>query len=103
MACIGHSVPMIPQQEWEGTLLAIVGSSNFTISGISHNIELNAHAPGDENHAALSQWFDTLWDEMIDFDQVALYFLYNISSLHGEKVIHSPILHNLKYTHVRNY
>ena len=48
--------------------IAIVGSSNLTLSGISHNTELNVVVHGNENHAELCQWFDELWDESEDFD-----------------------------------
>lgn len=47
---------------------AIVGSSNLTLSGISHNTELNVMVHGNDNHTALTQWFDELWDEAEDFD-----------------------------------
>ncbi len=48
--------------------IAVVGSSNFTLSGVSHNTELNVVVAGNDNHAALSQWFDDLWNESEDFD-----------------------------------
>lgn len=48
--------------------LAIVGSSNFTLSGVSHNTELNVRVHGNDNHAALSEWFKHLWDEAQDFE-----------------------------------
>ncbi|MGB8348261.1 MAG: helicase-related protein [Ktedonobacteraceae bacterium] len=49
--------------------MAIVGSSNLTLSGVSHNTELNVIVNGNDNHAALGQWFDELWDESQDFDE----------------------------------
>ena len=49
--------------------IAIVGSSNLTLSGISHNTELNVVVHGEENHAELSRWFDDLWNESKDFDE----------------------------------
>jgi hypothetical protein len=48
--------------------IAIVGSSNFTLSGVTTNTELNVLVPGDANHAALTRWFETLWDEAQDFE-----------------------------------
>jgi superfamily II DNA or RNA helicase len=45
----------------------IVGSSNFTISGLSHNTELNASLDGNGNHGELLDWFDELWDESEEF------------------------------------
>ncbi len=48
--------------------IAIVGSSNFTLSGITLNTELNVMVPGNANHAELTAWFERLWDEAEDFD-----------------------------------
>lgn len=49
--------------------IALVGSSNLSLSGISHNTELNVVVHGNDNHAALTEWFKTLWDEAEPFDQ----------------------------------
>lgn len=48
--------------------IAIVGSSNFTLSGITHNTELNVLVHGNENHAELVGWFDALWEEAEPFE-----------------------------------
>ena len=48
---------------------AIIGSSNLTLSGLSHNTELNVVVQGAANHAELCRWFDKLWDEAEDFDE----------------------------------
>lgn len=48
--------------------IAITGSSNFTLSGLRHNTELNVVVHGNENHKALSAWFEELWKESEDFD-----------------------------------
>ena len=47
---------------------AIIGSSNLSLSGLSHNTELNANLAGDANHAELSRWFNELWAEAEDFN-----------------------------------
>ncbi len=49
--------------------IAVVGSSNFTLAGISHNTELNVVVHGNDNHEELGQWFEELWDEAEDFDE----------------------------------
>jgi superfamily II DNA/RNA helicase/nicotinamide mononucleotide adenylyltransferase len=49
--------------------IAIIGSSNLTLSGIRHNTELNVVVQGNDNHAELVRWFDELWDEAEDFDE----------------------------------
>ena len=48
---------------------AIVGSSNLSLGGVTHNTELNVRVFGDGNHAQLSLWFNELWDEAEDFDE----------------------------------
>ncbi len=48
--------------------IAIVGSSNFTLSGIVSNTELNVVVHGNDNHAALTRWFEALWEEAEDFE-----------------------------------
>jgi hypothetical protein len=49
--------------------IAVVGSSNLTLSGVSHNTELNVVVQGNNNHDELVRWFDELWDESQDFDE----------------------------------
>ena len=53
--------------------LAIVGSSNLTLSGVTHNTELNVVVQGNDNHAELVRWFDDLWNESQDFDEALVY------------------------------
>jgi superfamily II DNA/RNA helicase len=48
--------------------IAIVGSSNLTLSGITHNTELNVVIHGNDNHSELTHWFNELWDEAEDFN-----------------------------------
>ena len=55
----------LPRQE-QG--IAIVGSSNFTLSGVTTNTELNVLVQGNANHAELTRWFEALWDEAQDFE-----------------------------------
>lgn len=52
--------------------VAIVGSSNLTLSGVTHNTELNVIVPGNRNHAELVRWFDELWEESQDFDEALM-------------------------------
>src|ERR1017187_3553353 len=62
----GHIQPKIEKG------VGIVGSSNLTLSGISHNTELNVMVHGNNNHAELIQWFDELWDEAEPFDETLM-------------------------------
>ena len=52
--------------------IAIVGSSNLTLSGLSHNTELNVVVHGNDNHAKLTEWFDALWADAQDFDALLM-------------------------------
>jgi len=52
--------------------IAIVGSSNLTLSGVSHNTELNVVVQGNDNHAELVRWFEALWNESQDFDETLM-------------------------------
>jgi superfamily II DNA/RNA helicase/nicotinamide mononucleotide adenylyltransferase len=52
--------------------IAIIGSSNLTLSGVSHNTELNVVVQGNDNHAELVTWFDELWDESQDFNETLM-------------------------------
>jgi superfamily II DNA or RNA helicase len=58
----GHELP----REEKG--IAIVGSSNFSLSGIVSNTELNVLVHGNANHAELTRWFDDLWAEAQEFE-----------------------------------
>jgi superfamily II DNA or RNA helicase len=53
--------------------IAIVGSSNLTLSGVTHNTELNVVVQGNDNHKELVGWFDELWDESQDFDEALMH------------------------------
>ncbi len=48
--------------------IAIVGSSNLSLSGLVDNTELNVEVRGTGNHGPLTRWFNELWDEAEDFD-----------------------------------
>ena len=52
--------------------IAIVGSSNLTLSGITHNTELNVTIHGNDNHIELTHWFDELWNEAEEFNEVLM-------------------------------
>lgn len=52
--------------------IAIVGSSNLTLAGLMNNTELNVFVRGNENHAALVEWFESLWKESVDFDETLM-------------------------------
>lgn len=52
--------------------IAVVGSSNLTLSGVTHNTELNVVVQGNDNHAELVNWFDELWKESEGFDETLM-------------------------------
>ncbi|VEP14153.1 DNA/RNA helicase, superfamily II [Hyella patelloides LEGE 07179] len=52
--------------------IAAVGSSNLSLAGIEHNTELNVMVHGNDNHAALTDWFEELWSEAEEFDEALM-------------------------------
>jgi SNF2 family DNA or RNA helicase len=52
--------------------IAVVGSSNLTLSGVTHNTELNVVVQGNDNHAELVRWFEDLWKESQEFDETLM-------------------------------
>lgn len=52
--------------------IAIVGSSNLTLAGLTHNTELNVIVHGTENHHQLSVWFEELWKDSVEFDEALM-------------------------------
>lgn len=53
--------------------IAVVGSSNLTLSGVTHNTELNVVVQGNDNHEELVRWFEELWAEAVPFDETLMY------------------------------
>ncbi len=52
--------------------IAVVGSSNLTLAGLTHNTELNVLVQGNQNHKELVCWFDGLWEESREFDEILM-------------------------------
>ena len=56
-----------PQPNSKG--IAIVGSSNLSLAGLTNNTELNVYVHDNgENHEEISRWFNELWNEAEDFN-----------------------------------
>ena len=49
--------------------IAVVGSSNLTMSGFYHNTELNTYVRGQKNFEELNEWFNELWKEAVPFEE----------------------------------
>lgn len=52
--------------------IAVIGSSNLTLSGLTHNTELNVVVHGNDNHAKLTEWFESLWAEAQEFEALLM-------------------------------
>jgi superfamily II DNA or RNA helicase len=50
--------------------IAIVGSSNLSISGLSNNSELNVKITNPNDYKEVKNWFDRLWEESEDFNEL---------------------------------
>lgn len=49
--------------------VAIVGSSNLSISGLASNTELNVKVQGENDFLEVREWFDKLWEESEPFNE----------------------------------
>jgi superfamily II DNA or RNA helicase len=47
--------------------VAIVGSSNLSLSGFQHSTELNVRVSGNPNYKELDSWFEDLWNDSVPF------------------------------------
>jgi superfamily II DNA or RNA helicase len=63
--------------------VVIIGSSNFTPSGLTHNTELNSVALEAEANYTRQKWFEKFWNESTDFKQQLITILEN--SRYGNK------------------
>src|SRR4030043_964573 len=52
--------------------MAVVGSSNLTLAGLTHHTELNVIVQGNQNHQELVRWFDDLWKVAQEFDETLM-------------------------------
>ncbi len=50
--------------------IAIVGSSNLSISGLSNNSELNVKITNPNDYQEVQKWFENLWEESEDFNEL---------------------------------
>ena len=61
-----------PEKDGYEKGISVVGSSNLTLSGLTHNTELNVVVSGNANHTRLTEWFEALWEEGQDFDEALM-------------------------------
>ncbi|GFP33681.1 hypothetical protein HKBW3S42_02020, partial [Candidatus Hakubella thermalkaliphila] len=55
--------------------LVVIGSSNFTPSGLTHNTELNSVSLEAEARYTREEWFEKFWEEARDFQEELLELL----------------------------
>jgi SNF2 family DNA or RNA helicase len=85
-----------------GIVSAMVGSSNFTVSGLglgkSNNVELNLIASDDRDKDDLKAWFDNLWDDNIlvaDVTEKVLEYLEQLYLPNAPEFIYFKTLYHL--------
>jgi hypothetical protein len=88
----------------DGRKKALVGSSNFTVSGLGYgsnpNIELNLEVDSDRDRDELKQWFDEIWnnDELVeDVKDEVLTYLAQLYADHPPQFIYFKTLFHLFY------
>ena len=88
----------------DGRRTALVGSSNFTVSGLGYganpNIELNLEVADDRDRDDLKQWFDEIWDneELVeDVKDDVLTYLAQLYADHPPQFIYFKTLFHLFY------
>ena len=88
----------------DGRKTALVGSSNFTVSGLGYganpNIELNLEVADDRDRDDLKQWFDEIWDneELVeDVKDDVLTYLAQLYADHPPQFIYFKTLFHLFY------
>ena len=88
----------------DGRKKALVGSSNFTVSGMGYganpNIELNLEVDSDRGRAELKQWFDEIWnnEELVkDVKEDVLTYLSQLYADHPPQFIYFKTLFHLFY------
>jgi SNF2 family DNA or RNA helicase len=88
----------------DGRKKALVGSSNFTVSGLGYgsnpNIELNLEVADDRDRDELKQWFDEIWnnEELVkDVKQEVLTYLAQLYADHPPQFIYFKTLFHLFY------
>ncbi len=82
----------------------IVGSSNLSKSWFYDNTELNVIVDWNENYDKITNWFDRLWEESVDFNQDLLDIIDN-SWLKLEPTpyeIYMKVLYELVWDYVEN-
>lgn len=55
--------------------MVVIGSSNFTASGLTHNTELNTWQQEAEANHVRKEWFEKFWDEAKDFKEELIQIL----------------------------
>jgi SNF2 family DNA or RNA helicase len=81
---------------------AIIGSSNFTVSGLglgaNNNIELNLEVDGNRDREDLKVWFDELWDDKAlveDVKDEVLRYLAQLYENHPPELIYYKTLFHI--------
>lgn len=57
--------------------VAIVGSSNLTISGLRNNSELNVVLQQGNDYAEVKEWFENLWEQSEDYNEAFMNVVKN--------------------------
>ena len=82
-AYMGASPSFSEIRSGKGNGFACTGSSNFTAGGLRGNRELNMLTTERDAVAKLSEWFDDVWSDSVDFKPNLISFLDNYVTSHS--------------------
>jgi superfamily II DNA or RNA helicase len=74
---------------------ALVGSSNFTVPGLTENVELNIKLESQSEVAQLQEWYERHWDDAVDVTADVLRTIERHTQLYRPFDVYARALHEL--------
>ena len=78
---------------------ALVGSSNFTLPGLTQNVELNIMVESGAEVSQLQRWYESYWDEAVDISDAVLKVIHRHAQTFSPFDVYSRALRELFVDH----